>query len=114
MAADGHERSGRRPVPGAKGALGGGVKDLAISGQTDALRAAFADPALQHRLQQFNLMADRRRADAERLGGLFKTAVAGDGMKARSASGGRRAVSWLSFSHLWLKTMRLCKAILWR
>ena len=34
-------------------------------------------------------MADRRRADAERLGGLFKTAVAGDGMKARS-SGGRR------------------------
>ena len=28
---------------GAKGALGGGVKDLAISGQTDALRAAFAD-----------------------------------------------------------------------
>ena len=66
---------------GAKGALGGGVKDLAISGQTDALRAAFADPALQHRLQQFNLMADRRRADAERPGGLFKTAVAGDGMK---------------------------------
>lgn len=91
MAADGHERSGRRPVRGAKGALGGGVKDLAISGQTDALRAAFADPALQHRLQQFNLMADRRRADAERLGGLFKPAVAGDGMKARSApSGGRR------------------------
>ncbi len=112
MAADGHERSGRRPVPGAKGALGGGVKDLAISGQTDALRAAFADPALQHRLQQFNLMADRRRADAERLGGLFKTAVAGDGMKARSApAAADGAVSWLSFSHLWLKTMRLCKAI---
>lgn len=100
---------------GAKGALGGGVKDLAISGQTDALRAAFADPALQHRLQQFNLMADRRRADAERLGGLFKTAVAGDGMKARSApAAADGAVSWLSFSHLWLKTMRLCKAIVWR
>ena len=31
---------------GAKGALGGGIKDLPISGQTDALRAAFADPAL--------------------------------------------------------------------
>ncbi len=57
-------------------------------------------------------MADRRRADAERLGGLFKTAVAGDGMKARSApSGGRRGGLMAEFSHLWLKTMRLCKAI---
>ena len=73
---------------GAKGALGGGVKDLAISGQTDALRAAFADPALQHRLQQFNLMADRRRADAERPGGLFKTTLAGDGVE--GAQGAQR------------------------
>ncbi|GKO63388.1 hypothetical protein MS6016_34440 [Klebsiella variicola] len=66
---------------GAKSALRGGVEDLAIRSKTNALCAAFAHPALQHRLQQFNLMADCRRADAERPGGLFKTAVAGDGMK---------------------------------
>ncbi|BAS34506.1 antibiotic biosynthesis monooxygenase [Klebsiella pneumoniae] len=68
-------------LQGAKGALRGGVEDLAIGSQANALRAAFAHPAFQHRLQQFNLMADCRRADAERLGGLFKTAMAGDGMK---------------------------------
>lgn len=84
---------------GAKGALGGGVKDLAISGQTDALRAAFADPALQHRLQQFNLMADRRRADAERLGGLFKNCGGGRRHEKRVAppAAADGAVSWLSF-----------------
>jgi hypothetical protein len=57
-------------------------------------------------------MADRRRADAERPGGLFKTAVAGDGMKgAQRPAAADGVFSWLSFSHLWLKTMRLCKAI---
>jgi hypothetical protein len=43
-------------------------------------------------------MADRRRADAERPGGLFKTTLAGDGVKARRApSGGRRGVLMAEF-----------------
>jgi len=78
-------------LQGAEGALGGGVEDLAIGGQADALRAAFADPALQDRFQQFNLMADRRRADAERPGGQFKTTLAGDGVKGAQGAQRRQA-----------------------
>lgn len=82
----------RRRLPGAgdlgdglfqrgKGALGAGIQDLAGLGQADALRAALAHPAFQHRFQQLDLVADRRRAHAQRLGGQFEAAAAGHGVE---------------------------------
>ncbi|BEH73248.1 hypothetical protein GBS0709_23650 [Edwardsiella tarda] len=64
-----------------KRTLSSGKKDFAAGSKRYALGAALTDPALQHRLQEPDLMTHRRRADAQQVSRAFKAVAVGNGVK---------------------------------